>query len=281
MQNASSPQTAQSTPEIKLIVTDIDGTLLTSAHRLSARTEAALHAARARNVEIVLATGKTRNSALDLYDRLGFKTPGVFVQGLVLCNAEGEIYHQTTLDPAICRDVLSYAKTQGHQLSAYHGNTIFVPELNEYAERLMQFHEPQPQAVGDLSDLVDRLSLNKMHWFGTPEEIRTIKAEVEGVLAGRAQLVMPNYEILEVLPLGASKGAGVKQLLADMNIDPRHVLALGDGENDIEMLELAGVGVAMDNAMPRLKSVANHITASNDDDGVAQAIEQFVLNRRS
>lgn len=85
---------------------------------------------------------------------------------------------------------------------------------------------------------------------------------------------------LQVLPLGASKGAGVAWLLDRLGVDPSAVLALGDGENDVEMLQLAGLGVAMGNAGPPALAAADAITATNNEDGVARAIEQFVLAPR-
>jgi hypothetical protein len=85
--------------------------------------------------------------------------------------------------------------------------------------------------------------------------------------------------MLEVLPPNGSKGDALRVLLDELNIPAEQVMALGDGENDIEMLQLAGIGVAVGNASPLLKAVADQVVASNDDDGVAEAIERFVLHR--
>lgn len=84
----------------------------------------------------------------------------------------------------------------------------------------------------------------------------------------------------QVLPLGASKGLGVGWLLDRLGVDPAAVLALGDGENDVEMLQLAGLGVAMGNAGPPALAAADAVTASNEEDGVARAIERYVLAPR-
>lgn len=81
-----------------------------------------------------------------------------------------------------------------------------------------------------------------------------------------------------MLPLGASKGVGVQWLLQHLGVSPSEVMALGDGENDIEMLQLVGLGVAMGNAGPKVKSVAKVVVGKNDEDGVAQAIQQYVLS---
>lgn len=85
---------------------------------------------------------------------------------------------------------------------------------------------------------------------------------------------------VQVLPLGASKGAGVEWLLNKMGYSVGQLMAMGDGENDLEMLEMAGWGVAMNNAGARLKAVADAVVSTNDEDGVAEAIESFVLAPR-
>jgi hydroxymethylpyrimidine pyrophosphatase-like HAD family hydrolase len=85
---------------------------------------------------------------------------------------------------------------------------------------------------------------------------------------------------LQVLPLGASKGEGVSWLLNHLGMSPTGLLAMGDGENDIEMLQLAAVSAAMNNAGPKVKAAADYVMGSNDEDGVAQAIQRFVLEPR-
>ena len=82
---------------------------------------------------------------------------------------------------------------------------------------------------------------------------------------------------MQVLPLGASKGSGLAWLLNHLSIPFENVLAIGDGENDLEMIEMVGVGVAMGNAGPKVKAIADAVVTSNDDDGVAEAIRRFVL----
>lgn len=104
--------------------------------------------------------------------------------------------------------------------------------------------------------------------------------QVESLFAGRASLTTAIPGMLEVLPLGASKGEGVSWLLDRLGVDPAACLALGDGENDVEMLQLCGLGVAMGNAGPPALAVADAVTATNNEDGVARAVERFVLAPR-
>jgi Cof subfamily protein (haloacid dehalogenase superfamily) len=263
---------------IKLIATDIDGTLLNSQHELTPRVEAALKAAMSRGVQVVLATGKTYNSAGALYDRLGLTTPGVFVQGQVICDPHGQILHQQSLPESVVHDVAGYDAPEASALAMYSGLRVIVSEHNELSLRVTNYHERMPDAVGDLAAYANGLTINKMQFTGAPDVIEHIQRDLIPLLHGQASLVRSVDTVIEILPHGASKGAGLKLVLDDLGIDPQHVLALGDGENDIEMLQLARIGVAMGNAMERLKAVADHVTATNDQDGVAVAVEHFVLN---
>ena len=92
-----------------------------------------------------------------------------------------------------------------------------------------------------------------------------------------AEVFTSQAHLLEALPPGSSKGAGLKWLLDDLGLDPAQVMAIGDGDNDIEMLQLVGLGVAMANATDALKQVADYVVNSNEADGVAEAIERFIL----
>src|SRR5690606_17087092 len=110
--------------------------------------------------------------------------------------------------------------------------------------------------------------------------INALRWQLNMQLGGTARLVQAGIpDMLEILPPGTSKGSALKTLLKEMNIAPANVLAIGDGENDIEMLQLAGIGVAMGNALQPVKDIANHVVSNNDADGVAEAIEAFALKK--
>jgi HAD superfamily hydrolase (TIGR01484 family) len=240
--------------DIKLIVLDIDGTLLNNAHELTPRTETALKAAMEKGIQIVLATGKTVASARDLVKRLNLTTPGVYVQGTSVHDAGGNVTHQQTLSADVARQLITFAEDRGFTVAIYSGSRVIMRRLTGLEKTLTEHHEPEPEAAGALQNILDETPVNKLIVFNRGE--------------GH----------LEILPAGASKGAGVKSVLRDLKVPTEQVMAVGDGDNDIEMLQLVGVGVAVENATPKLKEVAKHVVASNDADGVAEAIERFVLN---
>lgn len=266
---------------IELIAVDLDGTLLNSQHQLTPRTVDALRRAIAQGVHVVLATGKTRYSALEAIRQLELTTPGVYLQGLIITNADGSVRHQRTLDADTVRDVAGYAREHDISLVAYTGGEIVTEKRTPYTDVLIRFHEPTPQQVASLDAVVQEQPIHKLILIDDEQRIRDVRETLTGRFDGRATFVQALSDMLEILPPGASKGAGLRTLLHDLGISPEHVMAIGDGENDVEMLRLAGLGVAVGNAMPAARAAADVVVASNDADGVAEAVERFVLNAPS
>jgi Cof subfamily protein (haloacid dehalogenase superfamily) len=268
------------TSSIQLIAVDLDGTLLNSQHELTERTEKVLKAAMEKGVQIVVATGKTRASALSVIARLGLNTPGMYLQGLAVYNGDGSLRSQAILDKAIARQVITFAEDRGFTMAAFQGSRILVRTFNRHTDLLTKYGEPDVHAVGPLQNLLDMTPINKVLAIkvGGERQINALRWQLNMQINGTAKLTQAAVpSMLEILPPGASKGAALKTLIKELNIAPENVMAIGDGENDIEMIQLAGVGVAMGNAAQVVQKAADHVTATNDADGVAAAVEQFVL----
>ncbi|KAK9809602.1 hypothetical protein WJX73_006630 [Symbiochloris irregularis] len=276
---------AMSPPEIRLVACDVDGTLLSGRHLLSDKNKAAVKKCQESGVPFFLATGKAPGGEWvgliqDLLPKGSKGLPGCFLQGLIVNGLNGEVIHQRELEHDTIREGIAAGEELGLSILVYATDRILVPKINEHTHRLAAYREPQPEEVQDLRSLIGKVAMQKFILAGTPEQIVEIRPLIMERLGGRAELTtaLPGY--LEVLPPGASKGAGVARLLKTLDMDPQHVMCLGDGENDVEMMQLVGWPVAMANAGPEAKAACKAETASNDDDGVAQAIEKYVLKPR-
>jgi Cof subfamily protein (haloacid dehalogenase superfamily) len=265
--------------EIKLIAADVDGTLLNSKAEISARTEAALRKAVEQGVHVVLATGKTRNSTMRHIESLGLNAPGIYLQGLAIYDGDGKVRWQKTLDTALVRQVITYAEDRGFSVIAYSGMRIMVRRMSQQIEDgLIKYHEPLPDEVGPLQNVLNDIPVHKLILLGEPRAIAALRWQLNLQIGGAGRLMQAGLPwMLEVLPPGCSKGAALKLLLKEMQIAPENVLAIGDAENDIEMIQLAGIGVAMGHAAQNVKDAADHVTGSNDEEGAAAAIERYVL----
>ncbi|NOK86046.1 MAG: hypothetical protein GFH27_549395n68 [Chloroflexi bacterium AL-W] len=268
-------------PKIDYIAIDVDDTLLNSKHQLTERTENAIKAAIAQGVRVGLATGKTWLSTKDYIARLGINAPGVYIQGLAICNPDGTVLQQQTLDVSLLRRVITFVEDRRFDIVAYCGDRLLTRVSSPRVDWLgNKYHEPMPEGIGPLQNILDDVPVNKLLIVGKdePKRVAALRWQLERQLDGQARImeIMLN-DVIEVLPAGASKGITLRALLKSLGIAPENTLAIGDGKNDIEMVQLAGIGVAVGNAHDDLKAVADYVVASNDEDGVAEAIERFVL----
>ena len=230
---------------IRLIVVDLDNTLLNSEHQMTERTEKALKAALEKGAQVILATGKTPLSAQEIIQRLNLTAPGIYVQGLVIAGPDGAILHQKTLDAGIARRAITFAEDRGFLMAAYSGSTIVMRSANPYREFFHKFGEPVPEIVGPLQNILDDMPVNKLLAMGDPTRLKSLRWQLNMQLNSSIQMTQSHVEtILEILPAGASKAWALKALLNQMDIPNHEVLAIGDAENDIGMFQLAGIGIS-------------------------------------
>ena len=159
---------------------------------------------------------------------------------------------------------------------AYSGNRLLTPTPGPLADQFTFYHEPAPLTVAELH----RETVNKILLVRDVPTINRLRAALERAVGEDATVVQALPDMIEIVPRGASKGDGLRRVLDRLAVDPAQTLAIGDGENDIEMLQLVGLGVAMGNAGVAVKRAADAVTATNDADGVALALERYVLERK-
>eukprot|EP00879_Flechtneria_rotunda_P009407 GHRR01009849.1.p1 GENE.GHRR01009849.1~~GHRR01009849.1.p1 ORF type:complete len:357 (+),score=113.98 GHRR01009849.1:259-1329(+) len=267
---------------IGIIASDVDGTLLNSQQKLTTGVETAIRHAADAGVPLIVATGKARGPWVpEVLPRLGLTLPGVFLQGLLVTDADGQVLYSRCLPNDMVLRCIQLAAKHKLTLTAYCNDRIFCKETDEHTNRLLWYKEPTPEPVGDLeSHLLGTIEVHKLIFMAPQSTIDVVRPAIEAELAGQASITTALSGMLEVLPLGASKGAGVQWLLNHLSKDASGLLALGDGENDIEMLQMAAIGVAMGNAGQNLRSIADAVVSSNDEDGVAEAVHEFVLGPR-
>lgn len=264
---------------IQLVAIDLDGTLLNSDGEVSDDNIEAIQAARQQGVVVIVATGKSRGSAETIRERLQLDTPGVYTQGLAIFDADGTLIRERTLDKELLKELLDDLKEKDLPTIAYAGQRLLTGSDSEARQLLHdKFHEPLPEILDDYEAALGRgeFGVNKLI-VSDLENRDNLRSELEEKVGDRAGLTQAVPEYIEILPADGSKGDGVAWLLAQLELDPSQLLAIGDGENDLEMLRMAEIGVAMGNADDTVKDSAEVVVATNDENGVAEAIRRFVL----
>lgn len=279
---------SQSRPLFRVLLCDMDGTLLNSKSKITNETAAALKEAIARGVKVIIATGKTRFGVMTACRPVGLEgengvvsniLPGVFLQGLQVYGQHGKIVHNQHLNPDICTKVFQYSLEHKQPLVGFGGDRMVTLCDHPLIEELhTKYMEPKAEVLPSLQDLMNNCQIQKLLFADTAERIASlIRPYWLEETKNHARVVQAQADMLEIIPVGASKGKGVKLLLDDLGVHPDDVMAIGDGENDIEMLELVGWGVAMANGAARTLAIADAQVASNDEDGVVEALERFIL----
>mmetsp|Transcript_20617 Transcript_20617/g.62091 ORF Transcript_20617/g.62091 Transcript_20617/m.62091 type:complete len:408 (+) Transcript_20617:193-1416(+) len=274
---------------IRLLACDMDGTLLDSNSKVLPSTVEALKAALARGVVVILATGKARPAAMNCMRGVGLAGkggvvweggPGIFLQGLAVHALDGTPLPSPNLPPQVVRAAFEYATKHDVPLSAFLGDTCSTLKMHPELEELhYRYFEPLSDVVPSLAELEAGPPVKKMLFMTDPSVISGKVAPhwQQELVGSGAETMMAVDNMLEVVPQGMHKWVGMSVLLDALHLDASQVMTLGDGSNDLQLVGNAGIGVAMGNAVDQVKDVAAHVTASNDDDGVALAIEKFLL----
>ena len=266
-----------------MIALDLDGTLLREDRSVGPRTIKALHAAHAKGIEIALASGRMTPAMEVTAAALELDVCIVSYNGAVVCGRGSQgrkrLFHQP-LNPGIARELYEYAHPKKYQINFYDNDVI----VSEDAPHLRPFIEIYRSRTGSPFHIVERLETyldrapTKLLFCVEPAIRKSIEEDIRPRFANRATIIRTDPEYLEFLDPEVNKGRGVAKLADILGIDMRHVMAVGDGENDVPMLSASGFGVAVANAGTSCKEVAKAVTINDHNhDAVAEAVERWVL----
>ncbi|MHB9144450.1 MAG: Cof-type HAD-IIB family hydrolase [Symbiobacteriia bacterium] len=268
----------------RLVATDIDGTLLNEHHQPSPRTRAALAELQARGVIVVLSTGRPPRNIRTLYESLGLSEPVVALNGaLTFHPVEDAILLHRPLPSPVASRVLTAIRSVDPEMNVGMEflDEWYVNHIDDHLKaRIAAGLVPVLPVVGNLADIVaaDDRGVSKLYFLATPPRRAAIEnAFAAAGLSPEITVTSSGKDFVEVLAAGVNKGAALTALADRLGVPLAEIVALGDEENDMQALRLAGLGVAMGNASPRVKSAAQVVTVANTADGWARAIEEYVL----
>ncbi len=265
-------------PPIRLVALDLDGTLLRSDKTISERTLQTIQTARDQGVVVAIATGRMYSTAR-AYGRilgLGDMPMVLYAGGLIQTVESGKKLYEKAISVEDAKDVLAIAKEKGWQMQTYIDDVLRVAVSDHWVQEYEKKTGANAVICGD--DVYQPQGpCNKILSRGTHEELLQRKAYIDRQLPGKLQVLFSEDTFLEIMPIGVNKGTGLQRLADLFGVSIEETMAVGDSQNDIDMLKAAGLSVTMENAHDEIKKIAGYVTASNDEDGVAQAIEKFVL----
>ncbi|KGX92670.1 haloacid dehalogenase [Pontibacillus halophilus JSM 076056 = DSM 19796] len=265
--------------ERHLIALDLDGTLLTDDKRISERNKAAILKAKEQGHIVSIATGRPHRASINFYDELGLDTPMVNFNGALIHHPKNHYWDaiHSPMDIRTARKIIHTCYELGvKNILAEVRDDVY---LDRYDEELMEiFHSSKtPFNIGPLTNHLEddptsiliHPEVDKIH------ELRQSLDDEHASMIEHRKWGAP-WHVIEIVRKGLNKAVGLQKIMHYYHIEPEHVIAFGDEDNDLEMIEFAGVGVAMDNAITELKDVAKHVTESNENDGIARFLEDYL-----
>ncbi|MDQ5824621.1 MAG: HAD family hydrolase [Chloroflexota bacterium] len=267
---------------IKLLALDLDGTLFTDDLIVSERTRRAIRAAQERGVLVTLATGRMYTTASKIAHDLGIVAPLICYQGaLVQHNGTGEVLYHQTVPLALVHEIISATEQRGLHLNIYLDDKLYVARMTEGALYYAQINYGLVlNEVGDLHAWLDAqggLEPTKLVIVTPPEQTDAVLDEFTGQYGDLLQVTKSHPRFTEFTNKECSKGRALAFLAAQVGVAREEVMAVGDGHNDLDMLQWAGYGLAMPTAPQVVLDIAHGVCLPLADDGAAEAIERFIL----
>ncbi len=266
----------------KLLVLDVDGTLLNDEREISKRTLAALLKVQQMGVRIVLASGRPTYGLMPLAKTLELGNYGGFVlsyNGYQIIKAQnGEILFERRINPEMLPYLEKKARKNGFAIFTYHDDTLITDSPdNEYIKNEALLNNLKIIREDEFSTAIDFAPCKCMLVSDKEKALIGLEQHWEKRLAGTLDAFRSEPYFLEVVPCGVNKANTLGALLEHLGVTREEVIAVGDGVCDVTMLQLAGMGVAMGHSQDSVKVCADYVTASNEEDGVALAVEKLIL----
>ena len=281
IKNKESHRTMEKAKQIpyRAIALDLDGTLTNHEKVVTPKTREALLKAAANGAVIILASGRPTYGIEPVAECLELNQRGGYIlsyNGGNIVNAKtGEKLFSQFLPDEVIPELYAYAKEHGHALLGYAGNEIIteMPD-DQYVKEESRINKMNIRKVDNLFEFLEPHP-TKLLMTGDPTLMLKAEEELVEKLGDRMDIFRSAPFFLELVPKGIDKAKSLTRLLTKINLTPADLIAFGDGYNDLSMLKLAGMGVAMENAAPEVRAEADYVTLSNEEDGVAAALTHF------
>lgn len=261
--------------EIKLVAIDLDDTLLHDDLTISARAKKDIREVMDKGIIVTIATGRMYAAALPYAQELGLNVPLITYQGAMVKSVDGDLLHHQTLPIDLAQRVTNIVRAYGYHLNVYIDDELFMEQDSAEARHYVTVTKVSPKYVQSF----DRLWAppTKLVVLVEDQKLILLAQELTREFGQVLNITRTLPDMLEITHKQATKSNALKALTQSMGFGLENVMAIGDSPNDLEMVRDAGFGVAMENGTLLLKEKADYITLSNNADGVAVALEKFVL----
>lgn len=264
--------------DIKLVISDLDGTILDSGQPLHPYTKEMILQLEDYGIHFTLASGRSLASLRPYAEALGVKIPMVLANGCIIQSLDGVIHHREFMPEDISKKVFEIANRERSDMVAFVDDRLYYSQLSDNILRV--FGKIKDELIGVSTWLAMAETITKINKFmvinwESLDYLDHLEEILTRELAGQADIVRTNIHHVEVMPRGINKATGMGILAEELGIHIDQILAFGDYDNDVEMLEAAGFGAAVANASESAKGKANLVIGSCAENGPAVFLEQL------
>lgn len=263
----------------KLIAIDMDGTLLTPDLDISKKTVETISKVIENKVMVTLSTGRMYLAALPLAKQLQLDVPIITCNGaLTKCSKTGNEYDIKALPEKYYYEILKYCKDSGLSVSVYDNDEIFIEKNSENLEIHEGMDKAEPKIVDSLEAVYSNSIIKILFNSSNKNKLKRHTEKLYEAYKDKLNFYFSLPYFVEIVNKSANKRNALENLSHKLGIQREEIIAIGDNFNDLDMIQYAGLGVAMGNAPGYLKEEADYVTYSNDEDGVRHVLEKFILN---
>lgn len=270
--------TTQPTISLRLIALDLDGTLLTRGKRVSARTQQALAGLAERGCHIVVATGRPFEVLTLLCQGLRLTAPQIALNGAAIHDpVTGRVLHRRLMGSEDVELAVGFFQTHDIPIALFTTDGLYLDRRIPNQHLWHPAPLPPPRDLAGVGRLQDHEVL-KVAAHAEPDTVDWLHPSAVEALGNQVYVTRTAPTLVEALHRDVSKGEGLQYVAHLLDVPREEIVAFGDSDNDIPMFAVAGLSVAMGNAVPEVKAAADFTTVSNEEDGIVAALRQLELN---
>lgn len=264
-------------PNIDLVVSDIDGTLITSNHEITPETRRIALELRLMGIHLCLASARPPRSIKPIARELGLRAPFAAFNGALIQLPDDQVLASSVVPPNITQRIKSIATHLGLDVWLYDAKDWWVGQRTPFADREAQTAGFYPRTEGYPAQL--KRENIKLTVAGTPDVILRAAERIRGEMGSVVSVSRSKPRFLDITAFGWDKASVAKRMSDLLGVPTKNIAAIGDGPNDIGLFKQAAFSLAMGQAVDQIKNQASTVTSSNDEDGWARGIEKFIIKR--
>lgn len=267
--------------KIRLIAMDMDDTLLRDDWTISERTIEAIRRAREQGVYVTIATGRMPAAIRSYAQQLEIDIPAITYNGAMVQEIVSEkVLYRKIIPIEAARNIIDWLLQHDIHFHVYIRDRVYTGKMNDWSRKYERVTRV-PITITNIAECLanEKEGVEKILLFGKQEVLQGWNKKILQRYEGQVRTTVSKSDFLELIHPTVNKGAALSALAERLGVKREEVLAVGDSLNDMEMIRYAGIGAAMGNARRELKDAADVVTATNQEDGVAQVIEKYVLSQ--